>query len=317
MKRLYYFTLLITITLTLNVKAQDLDGTCWDNLTCDGTTWLTTCFEDGIMTSSVTNPPPYINFLTAYGIDSLSGNLWFVDISGSCGADTGYYSYEIIDGMMTFTSIDDPCAPREANLTCFVFTEQEAEIYEDVLDGTCWNNQSCDNAFWFVTCFEDGIMTSSIDSLGLSFMTNYGIDSLSGNLWFVDISGSCGADTGWYSFEIIDYIMTFTSIDDPCAGRETNLNCLEFISPSVGIAEIEKVSEVLVYPNPTSGHVNLAFENNKGLAIKVYALDGKIIYQKENINGANYEFDLEGVDGIYILEISNQNDRRRYKIVKN
>ena len=307
MTKLIYLTTLIAFALSINVGAQELDGTCWDHLSCDGTYWIETCFSNDTMTHETNG----LGFMSYYGIDATSGNLWVLDISGSCGQDTGWYSFEIIDGIMLFTSIDDPCVPREANLTCFVFMEQVVDINE--LDGTCWDMPSCDGTLLFETCFLNDTMTSTYEEL--TFYSSYGIDSLTGNFWIYDITGNCGQDTGWYSFEIMDGIMLFTSIDDPCEARETNMSCAILYEQVVGIDESDVLSEISIYPNPTQGQLTIELDGLSDVSINVYSMDGKRIYHDEKINSSTYQFYLEGGPGIYILELNYNNELQHHKLI--
>lgn len=76
--------------------------------------------------------------------------------------------------------------------------------------------------------------------------------------------------------------------------------------------EIEKISEISVFPNPSKGEYNIQFNSNevKSSRLVVTDLQGRIIYSElENINeGMNLlTLDLVGTDaGIYLLSLDNQ-----------
>ncbi len=75
--------------------------------------------------------------------------------------------------------------------------------------------------------------------------------------------------------------------------------------------ELEKISEINVFPNPSKGEYNIQFNSNevKSSRLAVTDLQGRIIYSElENINeGMNLlTLDLVGTDaGIYLLSLDN------------
>jgi hypothetical protein len=70
---------------------------------------------------------------------------------------------------------------------------------------------------------------------------------------------------GWFSSPLVRIGVTFTQVSNPCT--------------SVGIDELDKQSELLVYPNPTnSGEFNLQINGMTGMAqITVYDLTGRML----------------------------------------
>ena len=71
-----------------------------------------------------------------------------------------------------------------------------------------------------------------------------------------------------------------------------------------GLNEISGIG-VQIYPNPTGGHINLAFDKNikNGLAT-IFSIDGKLI-SNQNIQGDKSHFNLGALPkGKYILIIN-------------
>ncbi len=91
----------------------------------------------------------------------------------------------------------------------------------------------------------------------------------------------------------------------------TELNCSNFL----GIEEINGVTKLSIYPNPTNGV--LFIENNSDISIKkitLFDLSGKMLLENQ-INFS--EIDMHKFEtGIYILSIATENNIYRYKIVK-
>ncbi len=71
-----------------------------------------------------------------------------------------------------------------------------------------------------------------------------------------------------------------------------------------------------IFPNPNSGLVNIELGNLKDLSLKVITITGQLIYQKENINTSFYQFEINTAPGIYIIEISSNEETQQYKLVK-
>ena len=85
----------------------------------------------------------------------------------------------------------------------------------------------------------------------------------------------------------------------------------------VGIAENTMLNRISIFPNPNNGLVNIDFVNFKEVSIKVYSAIGQLVYQKENIITSVHQFELIGMPGVYIVEVSSKGEKQRYKLVKN
>ena len=76
--------------------------------------------------------------------------------------------------------------------------------------------------------------------------------------------------------------------------------------------------DVNIYPNPTTGKINLELGDLKDVSIKVHSIDGQLIYSKENINESVHVFDIgEAAAGVYVVEVEAEEGKMHYKLVKN
>ena len=85
----------------------------------------------------------------------------------------------------------------------------------------------------------------------------------------------------------------------------------------VGVPIFEP-SLINVYPNPTTGIVNIEIARVKGLKTEVSVISsiGAEIYRKENVEATKFQVDLSNqVNGIYFLMINNNNQKTFSKIV--
>ena len=85
---------------------------------------------------------------------------------------------------------------------------------------------------------------------------------------------------------------------------------------SVDDIEVD-ANDLLIYPNPNQGVINIDLGSLTDVAIKVQNVSGQMIYYKENINTPIYQFELEAAPGIYILELSAEGEKQQFKLVKN
>ncbi|MCH8903698.1 MAG: T9SS type A sorting domain-containing protein [Bacteroidetes bacterium] len=85
---------------------------------------------------------------------------------------------------------------------------------------------------------------------------------------------------------------------------------------TVSVEENTWSDNVIIFPNPSSGLVNLDLGKLKKVTIKVFNVVGKLVYQAENINTSIHRFELNETPGLYIIKVSSQGERQQYKLVK-
>ncbi len=75
-------------------------------------------------------------------------------------------------------------------------------------------------------------------------------------------------------------------------------------------------NEVNVYPNSTNGVVNISLGDLTSVSIKVYDLNGKVIFEEARVPSSNYQFELNATAGMYILEVNSNDQLMRTRIIK-
>ncbi len=91
----------------------------------------------------------------------------------------------------------------------------------------------------------------------------------------------------------------------------------------VGIAEISSFQSINLFPNPTTGIVNLNLrsENTFNASIKIYNSIGALAKTEsvDFISGSNnYSIDLSNLSsGMYFIEIAGENKKQNFKLIKN
>lgn len=84
---------------------------------------------------------------------------------------------------------------------------------------------------------------------------------------------------------------------------------------SIGVFENNFGNDFLIYPNPSTGRVNINLKALSNVSIRVLAQNGQVIYNKTNFNGSTHEFNLNTDAGIYILEIASEEGIRNFKLI--
>ena len=77
--------------------------------------------------------------------------------------------------------------------------------------------------------------------------------------------------------------------------------CVNVIT--VGISDPFIVSQLLVYPNPNAGLVNMDLGNLSNVSIQVFNTQGTLVMEKEGINQSNYQFELNEEPGLYLMKV--------------
>ncbi len=87
--------------------------------------------------------------------------------------------------------------------------------------------------------------------------------------------------------------------------------------PTVGITSSENFfKDVSVYPNPTNGMVNINLGDLKNVTVKAYSIEGRQVYNKENIFSSTHQMEIKGNTGLYIINVSSQDKSLVFKILK-
>lgn len=84
-----------------------------------------------------------------------------------------------------------------------------------------------------------------------------------------------------------------------------------------GIDHKKQDRKIQIYPNPNQGHFKLDLGTNiDNVSIQVKDILGRTLLQKENVNDQIVDLNIEGVKGIYFVEIISNNDQSVFKVIK-
>ncbi|MGB0429455.1 MAG: T9SS type A sorting domain-containing protein [Bacteroidia bacterium] len=83
---------------------------------------------------------------------------------------------------------------------------------------------------------------------------------------------------------------------------------------SVSNEQVSSIKNLMVYPNPASGELNIKLNNAKLQSIKMYDLTGRLVFKSDNITGE--KIDINGIkQGVYLLDVTTINKNHTYTTI--
>ena len=83
---------------------------------------------------------------------------------------------------------------------------------------------------------------------------------------------------------------------------------------SNGTAVIGLKENIVLYPNPTAGNVNIQTEHTFATSIKIYNLIGELVFSQDNLN-PNNQISLQQPSGIYMVVAKSMNSTSTSKLI--
>jgi hypothetical protein len=121
----------------------------------------------------------------------------------------------------------------------------------------------------------------------------------------------------WTGIAAGPYSLTVKATDNQ--GAVTTSSAVSIIVNSatgLNLAENSTEKKMVIYPNPISGEINLELNAGKS-SISIYNLGGKQLFNLKTSNLTEVINVNDLNNGIYILEIIQNNSRKSFKLVKN
>ncbi len=95
------------------------------------------------------------------------------------------------------------------------------------------------------------------------------------------------------------------------------LNVSKYCFNTTGLEEMENNSLIKHYPNPVSEQLTLEFNNFTNNKVQVFSLDGKLVIDQEYQNVNFCIIPMSNLNsGIYIIQITNEESTKSFKITK-
>ena len=314
----------VTLDLTVNYSTTGTDV----QTACDTYTWI-----DGNTYTSSNNTATH-TLANATGCDSVvTLNLTVNHSNTGTDIQVACDTYTWIDGN-TYTASNNTATHTLINATgcdsvvTLDLTVNYATAGVDV-------QTACDSLTWI----DGNTYTSNNNTATHTLVNAAGCDSvitLNFSITTVDVTISANgneitANAGGDSYQWLDCDNNYTSISGATSQTFTALSngnyaveitktgCTDtsecIAITTIGLIEAD-VNEITIFPNPTTGLVQLDLGNLQDVSVKVVDLTGKQVYRKDHLNKKMHQFELQAKAGIYILEISSLGAKQQYKIVK-
>ena len=110
--------------------------------------------------------------------------------------------------------------------------------------------------------------------------------------------------------EVDDATYSTTNWTDIDAQASFSTNCNNPCSIATGIEE-SSLSKLSLYPNPTTGIININLNNIENASVKVLNNYGQVVYVDSKINTSVYQFELAADAGIYIVVVNSKEHQQR------
>ncbi|GAA4937802.1 hypothetical protein GCM10023314_07990 [Algibacter agarivorans] len=91
---------------------------------------------------------------------------------------------------------------------------------------------------------------------------------------------------------------------------------IELGQTSLGLEESTLISDVIIFPNPFQNVINIKLRNHNEVSVKMFNVNGQLIFNENNINTKNYQFSFDGVKGFYLIEVNFQGKKQHFKLIK-
>lgn len=277
---------------------------------CDSYTWM-----DGNSYTESTEVDYYL--INSMGCDSVVTLYLTVNSNSSIDTVSTCDSYTWMDGI-TYTENNDSAtflltnvAGCDSIIHLFLTINYSTLSVDSII--------ACDEYTWI-----DGITyQSSNNSSMITYNSSLGCDSIIQlNLVIHNTSFAVDSIEAIVDYTWIDGITYFES-NDTSVFTLTNANGCDSVvslhltidSVNVGLNIENELSKVAVYPNPSNGQITIDTDEIVNLTIRLYNLNGELLYQKKNLNGISNQIDIIEPAGIYILQLSTASTNRYLKLI--
>ena len=146
------------------------------------------------------------------------------------------------------------------------------------------------------------------------------LQASNGKLYGKNVWGGANEKGSIYEYDLInDTFVNKVDFSDDFGPNARNFGHLIEVNPNqlgndYTIKEDEKT--IIVYPNPSTGIVNINIANFNTPTIKIYNVSGQLIYNDDYVTGLTYSLELKDKPGIYFVEVSSISKKQVIKLIK-
>ena len=86
---------------------------------------------------------------------------------------------------------------------------------------------------------------------------------------------------------------------------------------TLGMEDMTKLENVILYPNPTTKMINIDLATNyEKIKLELYDITGRLLKQQSFENKKTLEFELNEAAGIYLISIMTENKKANFRVIK-
>jgi hypothetical protein len=181
-------------------------------------------------------------------------------------------------------------------------------------------NTSHESILTSVVTGRDSTITTNIqvNSVDVSVIVNE--NTLTANETNADAYQWINCDLNSFIGGETDYTFVATETGNYSVIIEDN-NCIDTSAcNSIIILAVENTEKIVqsIWPNPTSGQINIRLaKNNTPVVISIFDITGKIVLQKEiDINQTYFSTIIPGMSGVYVVQLKSNLKTASFKISK-
>ncbi|NOQ75106.1 MAG: T9SS type A sorting domain-containing protein [Crocinitomix sp.] len=96
-------------------------------------------------------------------------------------------------------------------------------------------------------------------------------------------------------------------------GCTVTSECVDFIN--IGINENDLFNQVSIYPNPSTGLVNINLGQLTAASVKIISIDGRVVYQTAQVSNELLQVQLDTAPGVYFVQVSQNGSQKQFKLI--
>ncbi|MCB2220711.1 MAG: T9SS type A sorting domain-containing protein [Bacteroidetes bacterium] len=315
----------VTLDLTVHYSNTGVDIIT----ACDSITWI-----DGITYTASNNTATY-TLTNAAGCDSVvtldltvhysnagidiitacDSYTWIDGITYTASNNTATYTLTNVAGCDSVVTLD--LTVNYSNTGVDIITACDSYTWIDGITYTASNNTATYSLTNVAGCDSVVMLDLTIDTVDVSVtVTDPTITANATNASYQWLDCTAG-----YAIIPGETAQSFTATTNgDYAVEVTANNCIDtsvcVTITTVGLSETSGFNTVFIYPNPIQEMVHIQLGTLTDVSIKILNVQGKLIYAQEHIHTPDYHIEFNEEPGIYFVELSANEQVRRYKLIK-
>lgn len=206
---------------------------------------------------------------------------------------------------------------RIFTLTALFLTFFTGTLFAQSLVLTEWlvyEFEGADPAYIF---FGTDVMSASEDGENFDAIANF--ISTETDLWLNDITAENGcnpADTGKYTFEIINDTLHFALVIDSCDIRQETILEAFWVQVALSVDDLNFLESLSIFPNPAQNQLTIAMDSDEEVHVQFIDFSGKVVFEKDYMQ-REIKVDISDFAvGVYFVQVQYDNYVETRRLIK-